>query len=63
MEKGGEFVNRPPLLKGTNYDNWKSRMAGFLKSIDAQVWRVILSGWEHPVVTDKDGNKTSVLKP
>jgi hypothetical protein len=37
-------------------------MAAFLKSIDSQVWRAILSGWEAPVVTDKDGNKTNVLK-
>jgi hypothetical protein len=35
MEKDGGFVNRPPLLEGGNYDNWKSRMAAFLKSIDA----------------------------
>ncbi|KAK2457508.1 putative mitochondrial protein [Trifolium repens] len=62
MEKEGGFVNRPPLLDGTNYDYWKSRMAAFLKSIDSQVWRAILSGWEAPVVTDKDGNKTNVLK-
>ncbi|KAK2453398.1 gag-protease polyprotein [Trifolium repens] len=62
MEKEGGFVNRPPLLDGTNYDYWKSRMVAFLKSIDSQVWRAILSGWEAPVVTDKDGNKTNVLK-
>ena len=23
----------------------------------------MLKGWEHPVVLDKDGNKTEVLKP
>jgi hypothetical protein len=63
MEKEGGFVNGPPLLDGTNYDYWKSRMVAFLKSIDAQVWRAILSGWEHPVIVDKDGNKTSELKP
>ncbi|KAK2378305.1 putative mitochondrial protein [Trifolium repens] len=62
MEREGGFVNRPPLLDGTNYDYWKSRMAAFLKSIDSQVWRAILSGWEAPVVIDKDGNKTNVLK-
>jgi len=23
----------------------------------------VLKGWEHPLVLDKDGNKTEVLKP
>jgi len=36
MEKEGEFVNIPPLLDGTNYDYWKSRMSAYLKSIDWQ---------------------------
>jgi hypothetical protein len=57
------MVNRPPLLDGSNYDLWKSRMATFLKSIDSKTWKAILKGWEPPVVLDKDGNKTVVLKP
>jgi len=63
MDKEGEFVNIPPLLDGSNYDYWKSRMSAFLKSIDNKTWKVVLRGWEHPVVLDKDGNKTAVLKP
>ena len=63
MEKEGGFVNRPPLLDGTNYDYWKSRMSAYLKSIDSKTWKAVLKGWEHPVVLDKDGNKTTVLKP
>jgi len=62
MEKEGGFVNRPPLLDGTNYDYWKSRMSAHLKSIDNKTWKVVLKGWEHPVVLDKDGHKTKVLK-
>jgi len=38
-------------------------MSAYLKSIDSKTWKVVLKGWEHPVVLDKDGNKTEVLKP
>jgi hypothetical protein len=62
MDKEGGLVNRPPLLDGTNYDYWKSRMSAFLKSIDSKTWKAVIKGWEHPVALDKDGNKTSVLK-
>ncbi|MCI58386.1 gag-pol polyprotein, partial [Trifolium medium] len=54
--------NRPPLLDGSNYDYWKSRMVAFLKSIDSKIWEVVVKGWDHPVVTDKDGNSTGELK-
>jgi len=56
-------VNRLPLLDGSNFDDWKSRMSAFLKSIDSKTWKAILKGWEHPVVLDKDGNKRDDLKP
>jgi len=63
MDKEGGFMNRPPLLDGSNYDDWKSHMSAFLKSIDRKTWKAILKGCEHPVVLDKDGNKTADLKP
>jgi len=37
-------------------------MSAYLKSIDSKTWKVVLKGWEHPVVLDKDVNKTTVLK-
>jgi hypothetical protein len=63
MDKEGGFVNRPPLLDGSNYDYWKSRMSAFLKSIDNKTWKAVLRGWENPVQLDDDGNRTEVLKP
>jgi hypothetical protein len=57
------MVNRPPLLDGSNYDFWKSRMAAFFKSIDSKTWKAVLRGWKPPVVLDKDENKIVVLKP
>jgi len=63
MDKDSGFVNRSPLLDGSNYDYWKSRMSAFLKSIDSKTWKVVLRGWEHPVALDEDANRTDVLKP
>jgi len=63
MDKEGGFVNRPPLLDGSNYDYWKSRMSAFLKSIDNKTRKAVLRGWEHPVALHEDGNRTNVLKP
>jgi len=63
MDKADGFVYKPPLLDGSNYNYLKSRMSAFLKSIDSKTWKAVLKGWEHPVALDKDGNKTTVLKP
>jgi len=63
MDKERGFVNRPPLLDGSNYDYWKSRMSAFLKSIDSRTCKAFMRGWVHPVALDKDGNRTVVLKP
>jgi len=60
MDKEGGFVNRPPLLDGSNYDYWKSQMSASLKFIDSKTWKAVLRDWEHLVVLDKDGNKTAV---
>jgi hypothetical protein len=37
-------------------------MSVFLKSIDSKTWKVVLKGWEHLVVLDKAGAKTTELK-
>src|SRR4030043_333671 len=63
MDKEGGLMNRPPLLDGSNYDYWKSRMSAFLKSIDSKTWKVVLKAWEHPVVVNAEGVRTTVLKP
>ncbi|KAK2369721.1 gag-protease polyprotein [Trifolium repens] len=63
MDKEEGFVNRPPLLNGSNYDNWKSKMSAFLKSIDSKTGKEVLKGWEHPVIRDQEGKSTGVLKP
>ncbi|MCI41842.1 gag-protease polyprotein, partial [Trifolium medium] len=32
------------------------------KSVDSKTWKDVVKGWEHLVITDKDGNKTRELK-
>ncbi|KAK2376425.1 gag-protease polyprotein [Trifolium repens] len=64
MEKDGGYMNRPPLLNGSsNYDHWKSKMTAFLRSIDSKVWKAVLTGWERPTHTSKEGTSTGVQKP
>jgi hypothetical protein len=55
MDKDVGFSNRPPMLDGSNYDDWKPRMIAFLRSLDSKVWRAVNKGWEHPTKTGKDG--------
>ena len=56
MDKEGGFINKPPILDGTKYDYWKTRMIVFLKSIDNKSWKVVVKGWSPLEVKDKDGN-------
>ena len=50
----GSSTVRPPLLDGTNYPYWKTKMRAFLKSIDERVWLAIINGWTPPtVITDE----------
>ncbi|WJX56910.1 hypothetical protein P8452_42523 [Trifolium repens] len=63
MDKYGTFVCKLPLMDGTNYDYWKSRMTAFLKSLDNRTWKVVLRGWEHPKVKDANGVDNEELKP
>ncbi|VFQ69389.1 unnamed protein product [Cuscuta campestris] len=50
MEEGAN-VQRPPLLRGPNYNFWKGRMKAFLKSQGGRVWRSVETGWQVPTKT------------
>ena len=54
-------ISHPPLLDGTNYPYWKTRMKAFIRAMDVKAWRSILTGWTPPIVTHSEGKK--VLKP
>jgi hypothetical protein len=53
--KDGGSINRPPVLDGSNYDYWKTRMVSFLKSMDNRAWKAIIKCWTYRVVTAEDG--------
>ena len=40
----GQSSHRPPLLDGTNYAYWKTRMTFWIKSQDERIWEVIEEG-------------------
>ena len=56
-------MNRPPILDGSNYDYWKPRMIAIIKSLDSKAWKVVVKGWEHPVIIGPDKKPTTELKP
>ncbi|VFQ93425.1 unnamed protein product [Cuscuta campestris] len=53
-------VQRPPLLRGPNYNFWMGRMKTFLKS-RGRVSRSIETGWKPPVTT-VEGSNVGILK-
>ena len=44
----GQATNRPPLFDGTNYTYWKTRMSFFLKSLDFDLWSIVIYGYSPP---------------
>ncbi|XP_050888765.1 uncharacterized protein LOC127093915 [Lathyrus oleraceus] len=38
-------------------------MVEFLKYMNRKTWKVVIKGWEHPVVKEKDGKVVTNLKP
>ncbi|MQM18593.1 hypothetical protein Taro_051590 [Colocasia esculenta] len=36
----GQFVNKPPLFDGEDYNYWKTRMKFFLQGYDYQLWTI-----------------------
>ncbi|KAA0038419.1 gag-pol polyprotein [Cucumis melo var. makuwa] len=56
----GPSASRPPVPDGKNYLYWKPRMIFFVKTLDEKAWRVLVAGYEPPMVT-VDG--VSVPKP
>ncbi|KAA0067564.1 Retrovirus-related Pol polyprotein from transposon TNT 1-94 [Cucumis melo var. makuwa] len=56
----GPSASHPPVLDGKNYSYWKPHMIFFIKTLDGKAWRVLVGGYEPPMVTV---NEVSVPKP
>ena len=57
----GAAISRPPILDGTNYLYWKTKMKAFIRAMDVRAWRSILTSWTPPMITNSEGKK--ILKP
>ncbi|XP_060968423.1 uncharacterized protein LOC133035979 [Cannabis sativa] len=57
MFREGGSTSRPPMLEGSNYPYWKTKMRVFLKDVDERVWMAVAEGWSPPIVTDEEGDK------
>jgi len=49
--------SRLPVLDGSNYAYWMTRMRTYLKSIDVGVWEACEKHYVHPYTTDSAGDK------
>ncbi|KAA0035264.1 gag-pol polyprotein [Cucumis melo var. makuwa] len=47
----GPSASRPLVLDGKNYSYWKPRMIFFIKTLDRRAWRVLVAGYEPPMMT------------
>lgn len=60
--KDGWSINIPPILNDTNYDYWKVKIVAFLKFIDIKTWKVVINGWNYPVIISQDGTTSLKLE-
>ena len=48
--------NRLSLFDGTNYSYWKTRMSFYLKSLDFDLWSIVVDGYKKPPRVFINGN-------
>ena len=41
----GQSIYKPPFFDGTNYNYWKCRMQIYIKSIDLDLWDIVVNGY------------------
>ena len=44
FQNEGFSVSKPPVFNGTDFNYWKSRIDYFLKSIDYDIWDIVMNG-------------------
>ena len=53
MEEGFN-VNKPPMFKGANYDDWKEGIIAFFESTHIDMWDVVEKGSQIPLGAQKN---------
>ena len=54
-------MNKPLVLDGTNYDYQNVCMVSFIKFVDNKAWKVMVNGWDPPMVVGPDGKATNIV--
>ena len=62
MDLTNPNLNRLPILDGSNYDLWKTRIHSHIEPIDIRVWRSVIDGYVLPLLPH-DADKNYVAKP
>ena len=53
----GQSINRPPFFDGNNYNYWKCRMIIYLKSINYELWDIVVNGFTSTGKAFKEWNE------
>ena len=49
----GTSINEPPVFNDKNYDVWKNRIETFIKSIDFDLWYIVVDGPYKTLITKR----------
>src|ERR1044072_4509414 len=50
--KDNNYSAKPPIFDGEKFDYWKDRIESFFLGFDADLWDVVLEGYEYPKDTE-----------
>ncbi|KAK9073378.1 hypothetical protein SSX86_007702 [Deinandra increscens subsp. villosa] len=55
--------NKPPIFTPDDFDTWKLRMEGFVRSLDRRIWNRLTVGPYNPTVQSADDAQVQIPKP
>ncbi|KAK9071706.1 hypothetical protein SSX86_008135 [Deinandra increscens subsp. villosa] len=55
--------NKPPIFTPDDFDTWKLRMEGFVRSLDRRIWNRFTVGPYNPTVQSADDAQVQIPKP
>lgn len=58
LTREGGSTTTSCVLDGSSYAYWKVRMIALIESIDNKTWKVVISGWTHPFITNAEGKES-----
>ncbi|GJZ54715.1 zf-CCHC domain-containing protein [Tanacetum coccineum] len=58
--KGGQSMKRQPLFEANCFTYWKTRFETYVKSMDVDLWHIIVYGDYKPTIKNKDTGKEDI---